>query len=312
MALGIRRPTLINAGTIGGGSGGPGIVVSGAAGNAVQFGSAAGTLVVDPGAVFDGLVVANTQADDVLELGVGNGNQGTLSGLGSQYTGFSTFTEDGGALAIGGSFDLTSGTLAAANGISLSGSLTVGSGAALIATGAGITAVTASSGAYLLVDGSITGAACSNGSFRGGTGGAGISLAGGMAVNDGTVTGGGGSGSGGGGGSGISLSGGGMATNDGTVTGGGGGYGVSAGTDGAGISLSGGAMVTNDGNTLSPRYGKAAEKVIRNLVSPCIAPPDLQSDERVGMVITVMRMRNPPLHWRSLLAGQQRITGPRA
>ncbi len=262
--------TLVNAGIILGGIG----VNGGAAGEAVQFGSAAGTLVVDPGAVFKGLVVASTQADDVLELGAGNGNQGTLSGLGSQYTGFSTFTEDsganwlltgsnsfggtasiGGALAIAGSLDLTSGTLSAANGISLSGSLTVGSGAALIATGAGMTAVTASSGAYLLVDGSITGGAGSNSNFRGGTGGAGISLAGGgMATNDGTVTGGGGGsggfggGSGGGGGAGISLSGSGMATNDGTVTGGAGGSDpVNGGSGGSGISLSGGGAATNDG-----------------------------------------------------------------
>ncbi len=268
-AVNLDGGTLVNAGLIEAGTG--------PYAHAIYFGGAA-TLVVDPGAVFDGSVVADASVDDVLELGVGNGNQGTLSGLGSQYTGFSTFTEDsganwlltgsnsfggtasiGGALAIAGTLDLTSGTLSAANGISLSGSLTVGSGAALIATGAGMTAVTASSGAYLLVDGSITGGAGSNSNFRGGTGGAGISLAGGgMATNDGTVTGGGGGsggfgggsggGSGGGGGAGISLSGGGMATNDGTVTGGAGGSDpFNGGSGGSGISLSGGGAATNDG-----------------------------------------------------------------
>ncbi len=256
--------TLINAGTIGGGSGGSGGLGHGATGAAVQFGSAAGTLVVDPGAVFNGLVVANTQADDVLELGVGNGNQGTLSGLGSQYTGFSTFTEDsganwllagsnsfGGTAAIGGTLDLTGGTLSAANGVSLSGSLTVGAGAALVANGTAA-AVTASRGAHLLVDGTVTGGAGSYGYNHGGTGGAGISLSGGsLSTNGGKVTGGVGgqsNGEAGTGGAGISLSDGGMATNHGTVTGGRGGYStVICGAGGAGISLSGGGMATNDG-----------------------------------------------------------------
>jgi hypothetical protein len=266
----INGGTLVNAGTITGAGGA----------DAVQFGSVAGTLVVDPTAVFNGLVVANTQADDVLELGVGNGNQGTLSGLGSQYADFSTFTEDsganwllagsnnfggtasiGGTLAIAGSFDLTSGSLSAANGISLSGSLTVDAGATLSASGYGATAVTASSGAYLLVDGSITGGSGSRQSGAdGGTGASGISLSGGaMVTNDGTLTGGrGGSGprNDGSGGAGISLSGG-MATNDGTVTGGGGGGGYRyGGAGGAGIALSGG-LATNDG-TVTGGGGAAA------------------------------------------------------
>jgi hypothetical protein len=257
--------TLINAGTIGGGSGGGSLFgAGGAAGDAVQFGSAAGTLVVDPGAVFDGLVVGNTQADDVLELGVGNGDQGTLSGLGSQYTGFSTFTEDsganwllagsnsfGGTAAIGGTLAIA-GSLAVSNGVSLTGRLTVEAGASLGAS-YGAISVTASSGAYLLVHGTVAGGA---GGAQEGTGAAGISLSGGMVMNDGTVTGGsasGGFGQGRSGGVGISLSGG-MATNDGTVTGGDGGDGVtSGGNGGAGISLSGGGMATNDGTVTGGR-----------------------------------------------------------
>ena len=80
--------TLTDAGTINGGGGGGG-GVSGQAGDAVQFGSLAATLVIDPGAVFTGQVAANSSVNDVLELAQGNGNQGTLSSLGTQFTGFS-------------------------------------------------------------------------------------------------------------------------------------------------------------------------------------------------------------------------------
>jgi hypothetical protein len=49
------------------------------AGDAVQFGTTAATLVVDPGAVFNGQVVANAGAADVLQLA--GTTAGTLSGL---------------------------------------------------------------------------------------------------------------------------------------------------------------------------------------------------------------------------------------
>ncbi len=82
--------TLVNAGTIGGGAYGYGIAGYGVAGYAVQFGALAGTLVLDPGAAFVGQVAAYAGAGDVLMLtGVG----GTLSGLGTEFTGFSTIAD---------------------------------------------------------------------------------------------------------------------------------------------------------------------------------------------------------------------------
>jgi hypothetical protein len=79
--------TLITSGTISGGVGGAGTSV-GASGDAVQFGTATSTLIVDPGAVFNGQVVGNASVHDVLEL---SGTQvgGTAITLGTQFTNFS-------------------------------------------------------------------------------------------------------------------------------------------------------------------------------------------------------------------------------
>jgi hypothetical protein len=80
--------TLLNAGTIAGAGGA----------DAVQFGSLAATLVIDPGAVFDGNVAANSAVDDVLVLGGTSAMAATsFSGLGTQFTGFSTVTVGSGA-----------------------------------------------------------------------------------------------------------------------------------------------------------------------------------------------------------------------
>ncbi len=110
--------TLTNEGTIAGGAGGSGTYGgsgSGAVGlylnggtvinggtiagygsaDAVQFGSVAATLVIDPGAVFIGNVAANSSVHDVLELS--GTAAGTLGGLGTQFTGFTTIKEDAGA-----------------------------------------------------------------------------------------------------------------------------------------------------------------------------------------------------------------------
>jgi hypothetical protein len=81
--------TLITAGAISGGGTGS------ALGDAVLFGSQASTLVVDPGATFNGHIVANAAVNDVLQL---SGTvDPTFVGLGSVATGFSTLVFDPGA-----------------------------------------------------------------------------------------------------------------------------------------------------------------------------------------------------------------------
>ncbi len=82
----ISGGTLVNAGTISGGTGGTGEIGNGAAGYAVQFGAAVGTLVIDPGAVFNGVVLADASVPDVLELG--GTTAATLTGLGTNFVGF--------------------------------------------------------------------------------------------------------------------------------------------------------------------------------------------------------------------------------
>jgi hypothetical protein len=92
--------TLINAGTIGGGTGSNAVpahgILAGANGDAIQFGTVAARLVIDPGAVFNGIVAGNAAVNDVLEL-ASSASAGTLSGLGSEYTGLTTVTIDSAA-----------------------------------------------------------------------------------------------------------------------------------------------------------------------------------------------------------------------
>jgi len=78
----VNGGTLTNAGTISGSG-------------AVRFGAIAGTLIIDPGAVFTGDVVANASVSDVLVLA--GATAATLDGLGSQFSGFSTLNFAAGA-----------------------------------------------------------------------------------------------------------------------------------------------------------------------------------------------------------------------
>jgi hypothetical protein len=96
--------TLIAFGTISGGAG----VIGGSAGtnlakaasangDAVRFGGA-GRLVVERGAVFNGDVVGDSGASDVLELAAGTLGTGSynFSGIGSNFSGFNTIALDAG------------------------------------------------------------------------------------------------------------------------------------------------------------------------------------------------------------------------
>lgn len=58
--------------------------------------SGANRLIIDPGAVFIGLVEANATASNTMELASGT-SAGTISGIGSQFTGFGTIQLDTGA-----------------------------------------------------------------------------------------------------------------------------------------------------------------------------------------------------------------------
>jgi hypothetical protein len=83
----VNGGTLTNFGTISGGPGGPQIADS------VTFGKLGSTLVIEPGAVFDGDVLAN--AADTLDL-AGTAH-GTLTDLGGIYTGFKTINIEAGS-----------------------------------------------------------------------------------------------------------------------------------------------------------------------------------------------------------------------
>ena len=84
--------TLVVSGTVSGGQGGVGQNSTGNMGQAVQFGSLGGTLVVDPGAVFKGDIAGNATAADTLNLA--GTAAGSLSGFGDRITGLTNITED--------------------------------------------------------------------------------------------------------------------------------------------------------------------------------------------------------------------------
>ena len=80
--------TLTDAGFIAGGNGG--------APDAVDFGSGAARLILDPGASFSGAVVADASYGNLLEL-ASAGSAGMIVGLGSTITGFGTVQFDANA-----------------------------------------------------------------------------------------------------------------------------------------------------------------------------------------------------------------------
>ena len=80
--------TLINGGTITGGGGGIGAGGDGAAGDAVSL-SSNSTLIIESGAVFNGLVAAIAGGRDTLE--VAGSSATALAGIGQEFTDFATF-----------------------------------------------------------------------------------------------------------------------------------------------------------------------------------------------------------------------------
>jgi hypothetical protein len=104
--------TLENAGTIVATRGDPSI--PGQGDSVVMDGSDTNRLIVDAGAVFDGNVVARSGADNTLELAA-SATPGTITGLGTKYTGFETVTIDSGATWT------VAGTIAGFNGSTIQG-----------------------------------------------------------------------------------------------------------------------------------------------------------------------------------------------
>jgi fibronectin-binding autotransporter adhesin len=146
--------TLVNAGTI-----------TGTGGTAVSLAGSGNRVIIGPGAVFTGSVNGGT-GNDTLELAPRSffGN-GTLSGLGTKYVGFSNVTVDAGARwVLAGANTVAAGvTLSNAFSLTNSGTLTVGG----IVTDAGkfqntgsiAGTLTVTTGGYLLnvAPGTITG-----------------------------------------------------------------------------------------------------------------------------------------------------------
>lgn len=118
--------TLVNAGTISGGAGSPGVYA-----DAVRFGNAAATLMVQAGAVFVGDVAGNAAVDDQMILT--GAKPGTLSGLGTRITGITrtaitpsaNWTLTGDNSVVAGTTLAVHGTLAVAGSLAVAGTLNV-------------------------------------------------------------------------------------------------------------------------------------------------------------------------------------------
>ena len=128
----LSNATLVTSGTIAGGAAGIGAHGSGTIGAAVSFGQQAATLVVDPGAVFVGDIVANAAVQDTLRLA--GGGAGTLTGFGDTITGFSKIVDDVqakwllvGTIA-GGAISMGAGAVLALQGSASGGGLTFAGG----------------------------------------------------------------------------------------------------------------------------------------------------------------------------------------
>jgi len=133
--------TIVNAGTIVGAADGVALfngstltnagTISASGGDAVYLVQGSNRLIVDPGAVFNGLVVVSNyrgaQSSGVLELAGGLGT-GTIGGIGTQFQGFQNIVEDAGAVwTLTGGNTITSGvtvSIGAVAYLEVGGSLT--------------------------------------------------------------------------------------------------------------------------------------------------------------------------------------------
>jgi hypothetical protein len=106
---GVADSTLINAGTIAGGSGAM----------AVQFGAGNDLLVLDPGAAFTGGVDGGT-GKNTLELAAGH-RVGTIIGIGTNFTRFQTIKVDAGASWVGTKQDISGEALSVDGVLTLKG-----------------------------------------------------------------------------------------------------------------------------------------------------------------------------------------------
>ena len=112
--------TLTNSGTIIAGLGGPTSGGHAMNGDAVGWDVSGGTLVIDAGAVFDGVVAGDNSSADVVALGAGTG-PGTIAGFGTAFTGITNIQVQAGA-----TWDLAgANTLIATSSLTEFGTLTV-------------------------------------------------------------------------------------------------------------------------------------------------------------------------------------------
>ena len=197
--------TLVASGTIAGGKAGayrwP---HERAQANAVRFGSHTGTLVIDPGAVFNGLVLGQAGAGDALVL-AGTASA-TLSGLGTEFRNFASLTVESGAAwklaghnsLPGGATLLDNGMLAVTGTLADSGLATVTAGAMLSALGGGQLQVgqvdlaggvlKAGDQATLAIGATLTGVAAGSITVESGAEACGFgTLAGASVIDDGTI-----------------------------------------------------------------------------------------------------------------------------